>query len=110
MNYITVNQDNYLLKIMFHDVFYIETDKTNPRVLKFITEHGIYRKYGRLKDFEIEACWIFTRCHRKFLVNLDKVVSIDRSNRRLIFNNIHINDITCSRRNIKKVEQIWSSM
>ncbi|HEM4697781.1 TPA: LytTR family transcriptional regulator DNA-binding domain-containing protein [Streptococcus suis] len=109
MNHIIVSENNRLVKVMFQDIFYIRTDETNPRILKIFTGNHIYQKYGRLKDIETEACLTFTRCHKKFLVNLGKVVSIDKKERMLIFSN-NIEGIECSRRNFKKVEQIWKSI
>ncbi|MGQ7396096.1 LytTR family transcriptional regulator DNA-binding domain-containing protein [Streptococcus suis] len=110
MNHLIVREHKSLFKVMFQDIFYISTDQENPRILNIVTSDHVYRKYGSLKDIEIEAFLTFTRCHRKFLVNLEKVLFIDKQNRKLIFKNKNIRSIECSRRNFKKVEQIWDSI
>ena len=59
-------------KIMLKDIYYIES--SNKKVV-FHTKDGNVDTYGRMDDWERELGDFFYRCHRGYLVNLEKITA-----------------------------------
>lgn len=57
-------------KILLKDIYYIES--SNKKVV-FHTKDGNVDTYGRMEDWESELGDSFYRCHRGYLVNLEKI-------------------------------------
>ncbi|SES15248.1 LytR/AlgR family response regulator transcription factor [Streptococcus gallolyticus] len=109
MDYIIVTQNKVTLKIKLGDIFYIGTaDK--PHVLKIVTEDDCYEIYGKLKEIQAQASTIFTRCHKKYLVNLTHVKGINKEEQEIVFTTSKVDSIKCSRRCLKEVMQIWKNL
>ena len=56
-------------KVLLKDIYYIES--SNKKVV-FHTKDGKIDTYGRMDDWDVELGDSFYRCHRGYLVNLDK--------------------------------------
>lgn len=110
MDYVIAKKDGAVVKVYFSEILYIETIPSKPRILRFITDDARYEMYGRMKDFEVNASLTFTRCHRRYLVNLRRVKAIDKDNRTILFDNSNIQPIECSRRNRTEVFQAWKNL
>lgn len=47
------------------------------RKLRVVADQGVYENYGRLRDIEARLDRRFFHCHKSFIVNLDRAVSVD---------------------------------
>ena len=59
-------------KVLLKDIYYIES--SNKKVV-FHTKDGRIDTYGRMDDWEKELGDSFYRCHRGYLVNLEKITA-----------------------------------
>ena len=59
-------------KVLLKDIYYIES--SNKKVV-FYTKGGKIDTYGRMDDWEKELGDSFYRCHRGYLVNLEKITA-----------------------------------
>ncbi len=80
-NYIFVKNKSRLIKISVEDLFYIEALKD---YVNFYSRNGKYTIHSTMKDVESKLpSKYFARVHRSFIVNLDKILSIEHVNGRL---------------------------
>ena len=80
-NYIFVKNKSRLVKISVEDLFYVEALKD---YVNFHSRHGKYTIHSTMKDVEAKLSnEFFARVHRSFIVNLDKILSIEHVNGRL---------------------------
>lgn len=80
-DYIFVKNKSRLIKISVEDLFYVEALKD---YVNFHSRHGKYTIHSTMKDVESKlANEFFARVHRSFIVNLDKILSIEHVNGRL---------------------------
>ena len=59
-------------KILLKNIYYIES---NNKKVVFHTKDGKIDTYGRMEDWESELGDLFYRCHRGYLVNLEKITA-----------------------------------
>ncbi len=59
-------------KVYLKDIFYIES--ANKKVI-IHTKKGIMETYGKMEEWEQAAGGGFYRCHRCYLVNMEKIAS-----------------------------------
>ena len=59
-------------RVLLNDIYYIES--SNKKVV-FHTKDGNIDAYGRMEDWENELGGAFYRCHRGYLVNLEKITA-----------------------------------
>ena len=59
-------------KILLKNIYYIES---NNKKVVFHTKDGNIDTYGRMEDWESELGDLFYRCHRGYLVNLEKITA-----------------------------------
>jgi len=59
-------------KILLKDIYYIES---NNKKVVFHTRGGKIDTYGKMEDWESELGDSFYRCHRGYLVNLEKITA-----------------------------------
>ena len=59
-------------RVLLKDIYYIES--SNKKVV-FHTKDGKIDTYGRMDDWETELGDSFYRCHRGYLVNLEKITA-----------------------------------
>ena len=59
-------------KLLLKDIYYIES--SNKKVV-FHTKDGKFDTYGKMDDWESELDDSFYRCHRGYLVNLEKITA-----------------------------------
>ena len=59
-------------KILLQDIYYIES--SNKKVI-FHTKDGKLDTYGKMEDWESKLGDSFYRCHRGYLVNLEKIIA-----------------------------------
>ena len=80
-DYIFVKNKSKLIKISVEDLFYVEALKD---YVNFYARHGKYTIHSTMKDVESKLPGdFFARVHRSFIVNLDKILSIEHVNGRL---------------------------
>ncbi len=70
--YIFVKNAGVQTKLYLKDIFYIES--ANKKVI-IHTKTGIMETYGKMEEWERAAGGSFYRCHRCYLVNMEKIVS-----------------------------------
>ncbi|WP_142415613.1 LytR/AlgR family response regulator transcription factor [Hathewaya massiliensis] len=78
--FFTVNCDDTVLNIRFCDILFFETAEQVHKV-RIHQENRQVEFYGTLKDIEEGLDDRFYRCHRSFIVNKDKINSIDKKER-----------------------------
>ncbi len=59
-------------KVLLRDIYYIES--SNKKVV-FHTKDGKFDTYGKMEDWENELGNSFYRCHRGYLVNMEKITA-----------------------------------
>lgn len=70
--YVIVKGNRMQKRILLKDIYYIES--SNKKVI-FHTSDGNIDTYGKMEDWESELGNTFYRCHRGYLVNLEKVTA-----------------------------------
>lgn len=74
-DYIFVKNKSRLIKIGVEDLFYVEALKD---YVNFYSKHGKYTIHSTMKDVESKLPKKhYARVHRSFIVNLDKILSIE---------------------------------
>lgn len=74
-DYIFVKNKSRLIKIGVEDLFYVEALKD---YVNFYSKHGKYTIHSTMKDVESKLPKkYYARVHRSFIVNLDKILSIE---------------------------------
>ena len=69
---VIVRNNGMQKKVLLRDIYYIES--SNKKVV-FHTKDGKIDIYGRMEDWESELGDSFYRCHRGYLVNLEKIIA-----------------------------------
>ena len=69
---VIVKCNGMLKKILLKNIYYIES---NNKKVVFHTKDGNVDTYGRMEDWESELGDLFYRCHRGYLVNLEKITA-----------------------------------
>ena len=70
--YIMVKEGEQRRKLFLRNIRYIES---MDRKAIFYMEHGITETYAKMYDLEEQLGKSFFRCHRGYLVNLEKVIA-----------------------------------
>lgn len=79
--YIFVKNKSRLVKIAVEDLFFVEALKD---YVIFNSTHGKYTIHSTMKDVESKLpSKFFARVHRSYIVNVDKILSIEHVNGRL---------------------------
>lgn len=68
--YIIVKNSGIQQKILLKDIYYIES--SNKKVV-YHTKEGRFETYGKMEELENELGNVFYRCHRCYLVNMEKI-------------------------------------
>ena len=80
-DYIFVKNKSRLIKIGVEDLFYVEALKD---YVNFYSKHGKYTIHSTMKDVESKLPKkYYARVHRSFIVNLDKILSIEHVSGRI---------------------------
>ena len=87
------------LQVPYSDIYYFETTGVSHK-LRLVTKNKITEFYGELSELENIDERLF-RCHRAYLINLKNIVSIDRTNKLLLFPND--DECSVSRRLMKEL-------
>ena len=75
-NYMFIKANNALVKIIFHEIEYLEARKD---YLKVVTLHGSYLTYMTMKYIASLLPQQFIRVHRSYIISLPVVTRIDKS-------------------------------
>lgn len=70
--YIIVKSSGIQQKIFLKDIYYIES--SNKKVV-YHTKDGRFETYGKMEELENELGNRFYRCHRCYLVNMEKITA-----------------------------------
>ena len=70
--YILVKNSGVQQKVYIKDIYYIES--ANKKVI-IHTKAGILESYGKMEELEQMTSGVFYRCHRCYLVNMEKITS-----------------------------------
>lgn len=79
--YIIVKSAGTQQKVLLQDIYYIESG--NKKVI-FHTTNGILEVYGKMEGLENSLGDSFYRCHRCYLVNLEKITAYSADNIQVI--------------------------
>ena len=102
-----LNQDGAVVKVLHSKVYYVTTHPTKAHAVIFITADGVFEKYMSLAKVEEMSLGKLFRCHRKFLVNLSKVIGLKYETKTILFMDERVSDIICSRRYFKTLKERW---
>ncbi|MBC2851567.1 MULTISPECIES: LytR/AlgR family response regulator transcription factor [unclassified Cetobacterium] len=72
---ITVNLDSKMVVISVSDILYVEADEKETRVFTSECSYSSKLKISQFETLLIENS--FFRCHRSYIVNIDKVVEVE---------------------------------
>lgn len=97
-----VNNEHATVRVPFNEINYIKTS-SSPHRLILMTNNRIIQFYGRLKEIE-SSDERFFRCHRSYLVNINKITAYDKANKIIILQNEQ--EIPVSRRLIRQIKQL----
>ena len=75
--YIMVKSAGTQQKLLLKDIYYIESG--NKKVI-FNTANGLLEIYGKMEELEIKLGNTFYRCHRCYLVNMEKISAYSADN------------------------------
>ena len=75
--YIMVKSSGTQQKLLLKDIYYIESG--NKKVI-FHTTKGTLEGYGKMEELENGVGNIFSRCHRCYLVNMEKISAYSADN------------------------------
>lgn len=110
MRSIIVNDQKVQVKVDLMDIFYIIPASDKNHILKVVTVNGVYEIYNSLTNVEDKLSFIFYRCHRKYIVNLEKIRALDKVNRTIMFLDEAIDTISYSRLKQKELEKLWEQI
>lgn len=79
--YIMLKNASMQNKVYLKDIYYIESSNKKVIVHK---KDGIFELYGKMDEFEEELGDSFYRCHRCFLVNMEKISAYSSDTIKLI--------------------------
>lgn len=75
--FIHVKHSGTQVKLFLKDIYYIESE--NKKVL-IHTKNGSFEVYGKMEELEESLGSTFYRCHRCYLVNMEKISSYSTDN------------------------------
>ena len=76
---LTINFGNRITKFALDEILFFETTEIDHK-LRIHTNEGHFEFYGTLKEIEAQVSEDFFKTHRSYLVNTNKVKSIDKEN------------------------------
>jgi two-component system response regulator AgrA len=77
-NIIPIDFGNRIINFDLNEILFFETTNINHK-LRIHTEEGQFEFYGTIKDIEAIVSSRYYRSHRSYLVNIDKIKSINKS-------------------------------
>lgn len=83
--YIIIENNQCLEKVKYDDIIFFET--TKKRTIALHTNNSYIEFRGTLKEIEEKLDKRFSRCHRSFIVNKDKVIRLDKKQKILFMEN-----------------------
>lgn len=102
-------KDRYstIYRFLYQDIVYIEAEKGVHRI-SIAYQNGLFNCPGSLKALETTLDDRFMRCHSGFIVNTERILSIDRT--KGFFTMSNGSDIPFSRRNRIKLESFYGNI
>lgn len=86
-NYIFIRYKNILTKVIINDINYIQADGDYCKIFTNIKMYHVHMTLLYIENkLSIE---LFYRCHRSYLVNIDKITSIEQET--IYIDNTNIN-------------------
>ncbi|MCB5220334.1 LytTR family DNA-binding domain-containing protein [Lactiplantibacillus pentosus] len=105
LEYFIFTSNKTTVKIRLNDIVYVIT-AAKPHQLKIFTSTRIYLTYGKLRWFKDHSKHLIF-CNRSCIINLNDVLSIEKSTRKITFKTDIDIPITCSRNLYKAVKAAW---
>ena len=107
MKHMIIQTQKTVYKVNVDDVYYIQTHPTKAHTVQIVTEEASFNMVQNLSNLENQYGENLMRCHRKCLVNLDKVKSIDFQERILFLGEEGQYAVKYSRRRYREIRQKW---
>ena len=105
-----LHQGRAVVKVPLSKIYYATTHPTKAHTVLFVTAEGNFEASTSLSKIEAESTEELIRCHRKFLVNKDKIAGFDHSTRKIMFLDGRVSDIACSRRHFTILKNQWKNI
>lgn len=99
-------QDRAIVKVPLSKIYYVTTHPTKAHAVLFVTVEAS----TSLAKIEEESTEELIRCHRKFLVNKDKIAGFNHETRTIMFMDDRVSDIACSRRHFTILKNQWKNI
>lgn len=93
---------NVLYAIPFHDILYIMKDSLGRKTI-IVTEFHEFKVYKSLSYFQEILDQKFIQTHRACLINTNRVISINKKNRIVVFDNGMQVDLISTRFNVEEL-------
>lgn len=93
-------QDRAIVKVPLSKIYFVTTHPTKAHAVLFVTAEGNFKASTSLSKIEAESTEELIRCHRKFLVNKDKITGFNHETRTIMFLDdsvSSVSDIACSK-------------
>ena len=106
-------QDRAIVKVPLSKIYYVTTHPTKAHAVLFVTAEGNFEastSSTSLAKIEEESTEELIRCHRKFLVNKDKIAGFNHETRTIMFLDDRVSDIACSRRHFTILKNQWKNI
>lgn len=87
---IEINTDTRIINVRLDDILFIETTEIAHKI-RIHEENRQIEFYGHLKDIQEKLTDNFYRCHKSYIVNKNKIKTIDKKNNKITM----INDEEC---------------
>jgi two-component system response regulator AgrA len=84
--HISIDEDCRIINIKLGDILFIETSAAAHRI-RVHEENRQVEFYGSLKDVQKKLTPNFYRCHKSYIVNMDKIAEVDMKSNRIIMTN-----------------------
>lgn len=80
---ISINSGARMISVKLCDILFVETIPVSHKI-RIHEENSQIEFYGNLKDIEKKLTSNFYRCHKSYIVNVDKIKEIDKKGKKII--------------------------
>ena len=103
-------QDRAIVKVPLSKIIMLQLTQQKLMLFFLLTAEGNFEASTSLAKIEEESTEELIRCHRKFLVNKDKIAGFNHETRTIMFMDDRVSDIACSRRHFTILKNQWKNI
>ncbi|MGT2925664.1 LytR/AlgR family response regulator transcription factor [Streptococcus cuniculipharyngis] len=107
MKFMIIKTRQETKKILFKDILYIISHPNKAHHVQIVTKEDVYSCPQTLKNLEELYSEDLIRCHRRCLVNISKICSVNRQEKIILLGENGDYCVTFSRRRHQEILQKW---